>query len=346
MLIFCDSFDHYTSLAQKYDVVSNTPTVSATAARTGIAGLIGGTTGNCYVQKIFTSRSTYIWGAAINLQNVTAEECFLMFGDSGTMQDYFTIDSVGTVRARRGGTFGGASSGTGGTLLGTSTANIPLASYHYLEVLLTIDASLGVVTVKLDGVTILTLTSQNTKNSSNTTANQVAFGNCTNNNMTFWFDDVYICDNSGSLNNTFLGNTAIQCVLPTGNGATNQWAIGGGSPAATNWQSVNEHPPDDGTTFVDDGTVGHIDLYTFPAVTGTSISAVVVNLRANEAAAGTRAIRAEAKSSSASADNGTDFSLSTTFADFQGVFETDPNTSAPWATSAVNSANFGAKVTI
>lgn len=125
------------------------------------------------------------------------------------------------------------------------------------------------------------------------------------------------------------------------------------SPAATNWQSVKDNPPDDGVTFVHDGTVGHIDRYTFPTIASAypslsigTIFAVVVNMRAELDIPGTRAIRAAVLSSATPGTSGADISLTPGWADYQGVLEADPATSALWLQAAVNAAEFGQKVTV
>jgi hypothetical protein len=58
-----------------------------------------------------------------------------------------------------------------------------------------------------------------------------------------------------------------------------------------------------------------------------------------------RAIRSVVKSGATLADNGADVALSTSFADLQGIFETDSNTSAAWTVANVKAAEFGQMVT-
>jgi hypothetical protein len=114
----------------------------------------------------------------------------------------------------------------------------------------------------------------------------------------------------------------------------------------SNYNFVNDVPPDDNSSYLSDATVNDKELYTFPAMAGASVFAVAVNLRAEKDDASTRSVRALAKSSSTTVDNGTDFPLSqNVYMDYQGIFETDPNTSAPWTIAGVNAAQFGIKTT-
>jgi hypothetical protein len=120
----------------------------------------------------------------------------------------------------------------------------------------------------------------------------------------------------------------------------------GSNPGAANWMAVSEIPPDDNSSYVTDATPGDIDRYTFPSIAGSTVKAVAVNIRTQKDDAGTRTIRAVTKSAGTTADSGTDFALSlSSYADFQGVFETDPNTGVAWTTAGVNAAEFGMKTT-
>ena len=205
----------------------------------------------------------------------------------------------------------------------------------------------------MDGVSFLSLSGINTRSSAASQIGSVILGAYSGGSgLTIYWDDYYIANTSGSLNNTFLGPISVLAMLPTGNGTTDQWTIGGSSPAATNWQSVNENPPNDGVTFVHDGNVGDIDRYTFPTIASAypalsigTIFAVVVNMRAELDIPGTRAIRAAVLSSATLGTSASDLSLTTSWADYQGVLETDPATSAQWLVAAVNAAEFGQKVT-
>lgn len=338
-LIFADSFDHYTTLSQKWNSFSGNGagTITSAAARTGLNGLsLGGSSQGYSATKNIPATSTVIVGFALNVQSGSTLTV-LQFADASGAQVSLQLGS-GSLQFLRGGSFG--------TAIGpASTGTVPTGTFVYIEAKVTISNGSGSVECHVNGVAVIpSTTGLNTQGSS--TTNVTNFTLIGPGGTPWYFDDVYCCNNSGSFNNTFLGDTAVECVLPTGNGSTNNWSIGGSAPAATNWQSVNENPPDDGTTFVDDSNVGDIDLYTYPTVSGSSVSAVVVNLRASTSSVGTRAIRAECKSGSTSADNGSDFSLGTTFTDYQGIFETDPNTSAAWTPSGVNSASFGQKVSV
>jgi hypothetical protein len=405
MLIFCDSFDTYNSIPQKYDSNGGPPTIGTAYARTGRNGMLCSTGGGAvFAGKNFSSRSSFVIGFAINCQVINVCAPFLIY-DSGSVQITLTIDLSGTVKVYRGypSAFGGA-----GTVLGTGSSIIsPLNAWHYLETKVVISTTVGTVDVHLDGVSILSLTGQNTQATSNATWNQVSIGlPAPAGSNTVYVDDFYLCDTTGSFNNTFLGDVSILARLPSGNGTLNNftnvfasyatgayavgatikdsngnvqecstagtastgsptWATTGGSttsvgggcvftcvgtgsnPGAQNWMAVQEYPPDDNSSYVTDATVSDQDRYTYPSVAGSAVKAVVVNVRAEKDDSAARSIRMVAKSGATVVDNGTDFALTlNTYADFQGVFETDPNTSVAWTVSGVNAAEFGVKTTV
>jgi hypothetical protein len=132
----------------------------------------------------------------------------------------------------------------------------------------------------------------------------------------------------------------------TSGGATFAVVGSGSNPGAANWMAVSERPPDENSSYVTDATVGHIDRYTFPSISGSQVFAVAVNIRTEKDDAGTRTIRAAVKSGGTAGDNGSDFALTlNTYADFQGLLLTDPNTGVAWTASGVNAAEFGIKTT-
>jgi hypothetical protein len=155
------------------------------------------------------------------------------------------------------------------------------------------------------------------------------------------FDDFYICDTSGSFNNDFLGDARIKAVFPDGAGNYTEWTPSAGS----NYQAVDENPPDDDTTYVSSSTPNQRDTYTFGAsgLPSSTVKAVVVNMQARKDDGGTREIAGMARSSSTDGVAATQ-TLASSYANYQGIFETDPNTSAAWGLSAVDGAEFGHKL--
>ena len=353
-LIFCDSFDHYSALGQKWDTVNSdvggdAPSISSSAARTGSHGMdvpsMGQTSSSNfgYAQKNLANQTSYILGMAIyipigqGLVNINTR--VVDFMDGATIQIELDITPDGHITIFRNA-----------TLLATSTAAISFGAWHYLEVKTLIDPTAGTIAVKVDGSTVMNLTGQNTKGSSTNNIGSIIIGTLTSvgsfhHSFHFYVDDLYIADTNGSHNNDFVGDVAVRAVLPTGNSATTNQYTRGGTDLGSNYKQVYENPPDDDTTYVTDATVADQDRYVYPAISASAVFALVVNLRARKDDAGTRSVRAVTESGGTVGDNGSDFALSTSYQDFQGIFETDPHTSSPWTQSGVNNAEFGIKTT-
>jgi len=353
----CDSFDCYTDLTQNYDSVIQANSISAitisnTATRTGLNGLKSGSGsfatfgGQSYIQQAFNSNlATVIIGFAIQPKTWGSVD------SSGYTYQLLTLVDGGFEQCHIGITNGGQiSAWRGTTLLGISTNALALNVWRYLEVKTTIHNSTGAIEIRVDGVVWLTLTGLNTRaGTSNNYATSLALGTFTSVidaariPLTWYIDDLVTLDTTGSYNNTYIGDVAIKCKFPNANGTTQQWTRNTG---ANNYAAVNENPPDGDTTYVSDATVGEIDRNLYPATTGTLVKAVIARPFARKDDGVARSIRAVTKSGATLGDNGADFALSTSYAYYHGLFETDPNTSAAWLIAAVNAAEFGVKVTV
>lgn len=228
----------------------------------------------------------------------------------------------------------------GGTLLGTT--NIPagavqISSWHFLEFYVKIHGSAGAVTVKVDGVARLTLTGINTLSTANLYTNRFRFDE----GDRYWrITDLYICDATGTVNNTFLGDIKVGSAVPSAAGDSTQFTPSAGS----NYQCVDEQSQDGDSTYVSSGTVGHIDLYNFPDVTFTgAVGAVSLTVWARKDDAGSRSIRLLVKSGG-TVYNSADIALGNTYQPYQWFLDTDPATGVAWTQAGYNAAQFGFEV--
>lgn len=333
-ILLIDSFDHYTNVAQKWDIVTG-PTISAAAARNGAAGLSISSDGD-YVGKNIPNTTTFYIGFALNVRNAPGGNYASLFAlvDSSTTQVNLLYNNSGRFWFTRNG-----------TTIGTMSA-LPFSflTWHWIQCKVVIDPAAGIIELKVDGNFFIQASGLNTRATGNSYATQFRFGDpggIVSNSK--WLDDLWVFDGEGSQNNTYpSGDRKIICKLPSANGTLNQWTPNG---AASNYLCVTETPPNDDTSYVGDATVGDQDRYTFPAISAASVDAVAVNLRAEKDDANTRSLRAVVKSGATVADNGTDFPMPQGYDYFQGIFETDPNTGSAWTVAAVNAAEFGVKVT-
>lgn len=167
--------------------------------------------------------------------------------------------------------------------------------------------------------------------------------------VTIDFDDVYILNASGSFNNTFLGDCKVETLFPTADSATNSTWTPTPSGAGTNWQRVKEVPPDGDTTYVSTATVGNRDGYTFGPLSSVPASIFALQTQAgaaDNAAANSHKITDYLKSGSTTTDSAQSIIMTPSYIGYRAVWETDPNTSAPWTPAAVNSLEAGVKLAV
>ena len=159
------------------------------------------------------------------------------------------------------------------------------------------------------------------------------------------FDDIIICDTTGSFNNDFLGDCILSILKPNGNGNTSNM-VGSDANSTDNYLLVDDGPaPDDDTTYVESGTVGNKDTYTYentPAGIAT-IKCVTVKTLAKKVTAGAQDLKAVARSNTTETDSGA-LGFTTAYTARSAFYETDPDTAAAWGTTAFNAAEFGVKV--
>ncbi len=213
-------------------------------------------------------------------------------------------------------------------------AVIPGAVWQYIEVFGVISAGNGAVTVRVNEQVVLTVVSAGTANNGSTGVDQISFN-------TAVVDDFYICDNTGTALNTFLGNTRVPAQVPDGAGASTQWTPTGS--ASANWQLAS-NPYMDDSSYVSCATAGDIDLYTLsPVANAPQVLAVQTVLVARQDDSGQRQVQSVIQSGTAKA-TGAVVSTSGSYAGHADIFATDPNTGGSWSYQAANALQVGAEL--
>jgi len=332
MLLWIDGFDSYGTsgtpspagiMARKYAVVGSNLTV--------VSGRLSGYALN-FLNGVFTSTSpgtvttdgTMVVGLAIKFNTVLYNGRFLSFYDGATEGMNLRIQTDGELAAYLGNTFKQATLGLG----------IVSGSWYYIEFKVLCAAS-GTYEVCVNGVSILS-------GSGDTRGGSHSYNN------TFYLqgnpatiDDLYCLDSTGSINNDFLGNMRVETIRPSANGTSTQWTPNTG----INCNAVKEQLCDDNTTYVEDGTMGHKDLYTYANLTGITFGVKGVKINTDAEATDVSAITLIDKCSS----NGTESNSSQTltvnsYTSYGRILETDPSTVNTWTVNAVNAAEFGIEV--
>lgn len=343
-LKYVDSFDHYVTadLTEKWTSLAASPAVNASAGRRGGGGLNcpNGTSVTTNILKTLDAQGTWIIGFAFKtslLSGVTARSlCTLL--DLGTAQVCVRLNADGTLSAMRGN--------SSGTVLGTTAFALSIGSFYYIEIKVVIHDTTGTFEIKVDGGSKLALTGQDTKSTANATANAVQLGTdgSATISVTHTYDDLYICDGAGSVNNSFLGDCRVDYYAPNGNGNSSQ-LDGSDGNQVDNYLLVDDTTPDDDTTYVQSADVGDKDTYTCADMTHTpsSIFGIQVLANAKKDDAGARSLKTVTRSGTTDFDGATQ-ALSTSYLYYSDIREVDPNTSAAWTKANLNAAEHGVGV--
>jgi hypothetical protein len=229
----------------------------------------------------------------------------------------------------------------GSTVLGTSPLNSFVATaWMYLEIGGTMSATVGTITVRVNGVTVpnLTLTGLNNITTSNASMSGFAFVSATGSG---YLDDLYLCDSTSGAGtypcNTFLGDVRVATQFPTGNNAVAWTPLAG-----TNWQEVSETAMDSDTSYNRTVTAGQTDTFNMAALTGTVSQVLAVQItgayRKDDSSSHTLQ---QVMVSGTTTVNGATIVVPSAYVYITDLWATDPNTSASWVTANVNALKLG-----
>lgn len=290
--------------------------------------------------KSFTASTMVVMGFGANPSDSTSDRAFVSFyGDDGATEHITVLRNPSTERIeiRLGSSTG--------TLLATSTEIVRMEKWSYIEMSVSISSTVGEVHVRLNGApTDAVNFTGNTKNGgTNDTIDKIvgifdkSYGNA------FYLCDMYLLNDSGSTNNTFLGDVGVRPLRPNGNGNSSQ-LTGSDADQVDNYLLVDEIPHS-GSDYAGSATSGDKDTYTMSDLpTNTSIvHGVRVRGAMYKGDAGYAQSRLIIRS------GGTDYAsdtltLSTSTASSSKLYEQDPATAAAWTVSGVNSAEAGMEV--
>ena len=339
MLLFCDSFDHYATaqLDEKYSGVGNGPSGYATVVtggRTGTSAL-SLSYGGGYVKQSYAETSNFIVGFAMS-PAAQQSGAIVEFDDGNTTQGQLRLNLAGGVEYWTYNNQGFA------TLVVSSVAGlIRLNTYQFLEVSVVFSTSAtGSVSAQLNGQSIFSITGIVTSASANNSATSVSVVNGGNVVAAVLIDDLYICNGSGTINNSFLGDVAVDCLFPNGQGQFTQWTP---SQGTQNWACVIENPPI-GTEYVSSSTVGNIDLYTIASLPGTPSAVVAVQIVAcaEKTDSNTRVLGVGFGNGTSSVFSAGS-SLTSSYVMYPQPYDQDPITNAAWTVANVNNGQIGIK---
>lgn len=232
----------------------------------------------------------------------------------------------------------------GSTLAGPSVKKIFTGVWYYLELKVYIHSTSGSFELRVDGVPVLSASGVNTMPYGSSGVNNFSIGKFQNTNGLRYcrYDDIYVCDSSGSKNNNFLGDCSVISLYPNADGTTTQFTPTGN---ANNWMCVDESSNDGDNTYVSSSTVGNKDLYNITAITNNPnvIHGAQIKTLMKSSDAGPIGVRNIVLSGSTTANGNTE-SITTTYTRYSTILEDDPNTSSAWTKSAIDNLQIGVEI--
>lgn len=231
-----------------------------------------------------------------------------------------------------------------GTLLGSfAFTEPPAATWVHFELKARLHDTTGSVVVRMDEVVVINLAGVDTKNGGTAAVfDTIEFSNNWSNGV----DDLYACNEQGSVNTDFLGAIRVEALDPNGNGATSN-GVGSDGNSVDNYALLEETPTGSTASYVDLNATGDKDTYAHEnsgLPTGNAVKGVMVWADAQKTDAGARTITPVARLSGVEVDGAALALLNGTYKGVGDVFQTKPG-GGGWTVADVNAAEFGVKAT-
>lgn len=231
---------------------------------------------------------------------------------------------------------------TSAALFTTAVGLVAQNVWYYLELQIRLHDTLGAVTLRLNGATVGSQASGDTKNAGTKTVYDTIQWNG-GSGATVDLDDIYLATAS-TTPDAFLGNLTVETLLPDGNGAANQWT-GIDGDSVDNYLFVDDPHPISVGDYVYTNTVGLQDLYALAPLVHTSGTIVGVchsahMIRTDPATA----MNVRLVSHGAIDTKSAALALGTGYRSYDYALAVDPETGAPFTIAAVNALQSGVEL--
>lgn len=339
-LLFMDGFDHYLDLDKKWDSAVSASNIAATQAQgrfTPGALRISGAGGGGRRTKNLKSSTELIAGFGWNNVDGDANLGEVRFIDNNDNDANLTINTSSGV----------ATLAFNGQTVSTASTTFTGSVWQHVEMRVKVSDTVGELEIRRNGVQVALLTGVDTQPSGFT--GLVSFEvEAAANNIQHHMDDLYILDTTGSVNNTFAGDSRIVTLLPTANGTSSDFTPTG---AGSNFSATNETLIDDDTTFVESGLFGAKDSYVMQTLASkglipTIIFGVQIANGAKKTDAGRLDYLDQMVIGGTTFDNGADItSTSGAYKFTTFIRDTDPSDSGTWTIAKVDAVQSGIEIT-
>lgn len=335
--LFCDSWDHYNTVDQKWDFTGNDNQIdlTGTKGRTGIGCLLI-LSAAFGPRKNIPQTTTPVVGTAFYSNTSTSGDVIRFNYAAAAIQNVrIRVQGDGTIQALTGN-----DGGVQVIVLGTSAPCFQFNTYNYIEAQTKIaNAPNGSVVVRCNGVEVLNI--QGVSTVTDNLGSPVPFvtqiqlmgpGGIAD----LRHDDTYIADWGTTPGTPFYGALRFYCIVPTADRSPLQWTPNAG---LTHYTQVDEIPPDDNTTYNSDGTTGHQDQYEYDSVdipANAAIAFIQHSMDAELDSAGSLQIESAVNG----LPSGLSFPLTLAYKIYTTPYATNPGTGIDWLIANFP-ANFG-----
>ena len=321
--------DDASSIGREFNAVINygNTTIQATGGRDNgpsLRILCSNSSFDFYVQKTYDAQQLWVVGQRMKTPLPTSSTIyFLKFVDGSTTHVQIGLGTDGTLKAYRNT-----------VLLGSSTNAIVANTLYYIEVKVKIDDAVGTVDIRVTApggtpTSWLSLSSQDTRNGGNATANNIYWGHAgqygSGSNFTNYCDG-YVVDGQAGGATDFLGPVRADTRVFTADGTYTDWTP---STGTTRYEVVDDSAPNDDTDYATGATGNKMTLKTFSlGYTPASIYGVKLTGVMKKTASGTINVKRIARKSGTDYTSGNLTAPDTLYTHVSEVLEVDPATSA------------------
>lgn len=297
-----------------------------------------------YLGKITAPGNTVTVGLAVWFNSVpVGNKRVLMLREGNTTHVSLGLDSNDQIAAWRGDlTTLLVATGVSGRV------SNPLRYYQYLEIEVFVSDTVGTLKIWVNNTQIANLSSIDTQNGGVGFIDNVVISQCGTNANTY-ITDIYALDQTGTFNNSRLGDCRVDLLLPSADNDVS-WTKGSGG-RLDNYTYVDDAQVDGDTTYVLSTTAGQRDIYEFqnlPSVCDLNVRATSTFHVVRNEGPSANSINSLTKIGStvySSANNSITFPLSSdvSYDTTSAVYlqQTNPATGVQWTKDDVNSAAFG-----
>lgn len=217
-----------------------------------------------------------------------------------------------------------------GNVLGTFPALTQGVLYHF-ELKTYFHATEGEVSVRIDGVDVLTVSGLNTLSFPCT---RVRFltgsGSSVAGDIEYFYDNLYVWDGTGVQNNDWLGDRSVIFLPVNSDGSSQDWSLSSGSDA---YDLLDNVPPDPSTDYIETSTLNAVSSFGVADLEHDQhdIAGVALWVQAQKTDSGDSDITLDIDGETTPPTSLTEQPLY-----FSHVVEVDPNTAAQWEATDVN----------